>query len=79
MHFHYFQSTVDVDSSACIINSLLEGDVTIGPKCLVTNCCIHGDVHIGGESFVSGLVVNEIDKVSNPLWPLCYFAQKAPH
>ena len=52
-----------MDSSSCIINSLLEGDVSIGTKCLVTNSRIHGDVHINTESFISGLVVKEFDKV----------------
>ena len=52
-----------VDSSACVINSILEGDVSIATKCLVTNSRIQGDIHINAESFISGLVVTDLDKV----------------
>ena len=37
--------------------------MSVGSKSLVTNCRIHGDVHINNESFISGLVVSDLDKV----------------
>ena len=52
-----------VESSASIINSVLEGKVTVGSKSLVTNCCIDGDVHIKNESFISGLIITDAEKV----------------
>ena len=52
-----------VELSACIINSVLEGKVTVGSKSLVTNCCIDGDVHIKNESFISGLIITDAEKV----------------
>ena len=53
------QNKSQVSESSVVINSILQGEVTVGPKTTASHCCFQGKIVLGKESIIAGLRIED--------------------